>query len=188
VQTTPRRTKPLTTTEGAVLGLLARAGREISGYDLKKAGDRSVGYFWAPTRSHIYAVLPRLVEAGLATRRDVAQSGKPDKQLYRITAAGRRALSTWLGESEVEVDASRNTLLLKLFFGAYTEREHLIADVREYRRSAEELLSDLDRIEAHTPPGEADFYPSLTRLYGREWARAMVRWANATERAIKERV
>jgi hypothetical protein len=60
--------------------------------------------------------------------------------------------------------------------------------VREYRRSAEELLSDLDRIEEHTLPGEADFYPNLTRLYGREWARAMVRWANATERAIQERV
>jgi DNA-binding PadR family transcriptional regulator len=187
LKTTPERTKKLTATEGAVLGLLARAGREVSGYDVKKASDRSVGYFWGPARSQIYAVLPRLVDAGLATRRDVAQSGKPDKQLYRITAAGRRALGTWLDESEVEADASRNTLLLKLFFGAYGDRDRLAADVREYRRSAEELLSALDRIEARTAPGDADFFPSLTRAYGRDWARAMVRWARAAERAIQER-
>jgi PadR family transcriptional regulator AphA len=183
----PKRTKELTATEGAVLGLLARARREVSGYDVKKASDRSVGYFWAPARSQIYAVLPRLVEAGFAKRRDVAQSGKPDKQLYRITAAGRRALGTWLDEAEVEADASRNTLLLKLFFGAYADRGRLLRDVRDYRRSAEQLLGTLDRIEAHTPPGEADFFPSLTRAYGREWARAMARWARAAERALQER-
>src|SRR6187200_2014064 len=77
----------LTATEAAVLGLLADG--EQSGYDLRRCAERSVGYFWAPARSQIYAVLPRLVEAGLARRRHVRQDTRPDKRLYRITAAGR---------------------------------------------------------------------------------------------------
>lgn len=187
MQTTPARTKALTATESAVLGLLASARGEVSGYDLKKASERSVGYFWAPARSQIYAVLPRLVDAGLATRRDVAQSGRPDKQLYRVTPGGRRALRTWLDDSGVDADASRNTLLLKLFFGAHGDRDALLDHVRRYRRTAEELLAALDEIEARASSGESDFFPQLTRQYGREWARGVVRWSKATERAIEGR-
>jgi DNA-binding PadR family transcriptional regulator len=87
----PVRTKSeratLTATECAVLGLLTKGER--SGYDLAKKAERSVGYVWAPARSQIYAVLPRLVRQGLATSRKIRQSGRPDKQLYRITATGR---------------------------------------------------------------------------------------------------
>ena len=51
--------------EYAILGLLARG--ESSGYDLARAADRSIAYMWAPSRSQIYKVLPRLVAWGLAT-------------------------------------------------------------------------------------------------------------------------
>ena len=92
------KTTTLTTTECAVLGLLARAPR--SGLRPQEGGRyRSVGYFWAPAKSQIYAVLPSLVEAGYATSRKVAQQRRPDKQVYRITAAGRAALSEWIEEA-----------------------------------------------------------------------------------------
>ena len=65
----PVRTKTaeLTTTEAAVLGLLSHSPK--SGYDLKKAVQSSVGYFWAPAKSQIYALLPKLVESGYASVR-----------------------------------------------------------------------------------------------------------------------
>src|SRR5207244_1770880 len=78
----------LTTTEAAVLALLAIEG-ERSGYDLGKLVQRAIGHVWSPARSALYAVLPRLVEHGLATRKTVAQSTRPDKQLYRVNRAGR---------------------------------------------------------------------------------------------------
>ena len=89
----PTKTKQLalTTTEVAVLGLLTRC--PMSGYDLKKEIEGSVGYFWGPAKSQIYAVLPRLVEAGFATSRRIAQSQRPDKQVYR----GRDALYSFFG-------------------------------------------------------------------------------------------
>ena len=82
----PVRTIPLPTTEQAtltecaVLGLLAR--RELSGYDLVKAADRSVGFFWTPARSQLYALLPKLVERGLLKARRIEQDERPDKTLY----------------------------------------------------------------------------------------------------------
>src|SRR5918992_247670 len=105
----------LTATEYAVLGLLTRG--EKSGYDLRKSAERSVGYFWTPAKSRIYAILPRLVDAGLVRRRDVAQSGRPNKQVYRLTRTGVEALRHWVAEQPLEPETSRNSLLVKMFFG-----------------------------------------------------------------------
>ena len=48
---TPTRT--LTTTEAAVLALLALEG-ENSGYDLLKYARQAIGYIWSPARSQLY--------------------------------------------------------------------------------------------------------------------------------------
>ena len=40
----------------------------------------------------------------------------------------------------------------------------------------------IERIEALAQPG--DVYPALTRSYGLEYARAIIRWANAAEREL----
>lgn len=168
----------LTATEAAVLGLLTRAA--MSGYDLRKRIDRSVGYFWAPAKTQIYAVLPRLVAAGLATKRDVAQSGRPDKQVYRITRAGRAALRAWLNLGPIEPVPDKNPMLLKLFFGDAADPDALAEQVRERRATGVQLLAALEEIEAtkRQPGREDDFYPSLTRLWGRMYGEALVRWSD----------
>ena len=169
----------LTATEYAVLGLLTRG--EKSGYDLRKAAEGSVGYFWTPAKSRIYAILPRLVEAGLVRRRDVAQSGRPDKQLYRLTPKGEEALRHWVGQADLEPETSRNTLLVKVFFGDLAEPEQMLEQIRQRRGEVEQLKAELEAIEAR---GRDDLYPHLTRLYGLEYAKAIIRWAKAAEREL----
>lgn len=176
-----RTTQVLTTTEAAILGLLAE--RELSGYDLKRVVERSVGYFWRPARSQIYAVLPRLVERGLVRRRDVAQATRPDKQLYRITAAGREALRTWLDEAPLEPEPER-ILLLKLFFGAQADREALLGFVRERREAAEQLARELRALDAHSTTDPHDRFHALTRRYGLELSAAIARWARSVEKEL----
>ena len=178
-------TATLTATEAAILGLLTRG--PMSGYDLRKRVKRSVGYFWAPAKTQIYAVLPRLVDAGLATRRDVAQSGRPDKQVYRITRAGRAALREWVERAPIEPVADKNPMLLKLFFGDVADPDAIAEQLRARRATGERLLSDLDEIESAKPaPGRADdFYPSLTRLWGRMYGEALVRWADEALELIR---
>ena len=171
----------LTATEAALLGLLT--GGPQSGYDLKKRADGSVGYFWDPAKSQIYAVLPRLVEAGYATSRKVEQSQRPDKLVYRITARGRDALKDWIERAPAQ-DAERNLLLLKVFFGDFADREAVLAQVRERGREAAALKAELDRIEGEDSGGERDLFPSLTRSYGRHWADAVIRWSREVERKL----
>jgi PadR family transcriptional regulator, regulatory protein AphA len=185
VRTIPRKTTPaalLTATEYAVLGLLS--GGEQSGYDLKKRADSSVGYFWTPAKSRIYAILPRLVEAGLVRRRDVRQQGRPDKQLYRLTQDGRQALVEWLAHGPLEPVPERHLLLLKLYFGELAGPEALIEQVREWRREVERLLAELRVIDARRRADGDDLYPRLTRMYGIAWADAIIAWAKAAEKEL----
>jgi DNA-binding PadR family transcriptional regulator len=171
--------RQLAPTEAAVLGLLAYG--EQSGYDLKQAVDHSVGYFWGPAKSRIYTVLPRLVELGYATRRDVVQRNRPNKQVYRITRAGRTAIREWLSEPSGPTP-DRNPLLLKVFFGDQADPETVLEHVRARRDQAEQLKRELDEIDRTAgASGDADTYPAFTRVYGREWADAMIRWANHVE-------
>jgi PadR family transcriptional regulator, regulatory protein AphA len=186
VRTIPRETTGaavLTATECAVLGLLVSG--EQSGYDLKKRADSSVGYFWAPARSRIYAILPRLVEAGLVRRRDVRQQGRPDKQLYRLTPEGRRALAAWITEHPPDPGHDSNLLLLKLFFGDLAGPEPLIEQVREHREAVERFRDELRAIDAEPPRSDRnDLYPKLTRMYGLAWADFVIAWAKSAEREL----
>ena len=175
----------LTTTECAVLGLLGHGPQ--SGYDLKKAVDRSVGYFWGPAKSQIYAVLPSLVEAGYATSRTVAQERRPDKQVYRITGAGRAALRKWIEETPDSPTPDRNPLLLKIFFGEYASAEVLLEQVRARRAEMEQLKDELDVLDERACGDAHDFFPQLTRMYGRRYAEAIIGWADDVERKLGRR-
>lgn len=175
----------LTTTECAVLGLLARG--PMSGYDLKKAIDASVGYFWGPAKSQIYAVLPRLVEAGYAKSRRVAQSRRPDKEVYRITSSGRAALRSWIEKTPAPPTPDRNPLLLKIFFGEHASPEILLEQVRARRAEMEQLKAGLDAIDEQADGGSHDFFPQLTRMYGRRYAEAIICWADDVERKLGRR-
>ena len=173
----------LTATEYAVLGLLS--GGEQSGYDLKKRADSSVGYFWTPAKSRIYAILPRLVEAGFVRRREVRQQGRPDKQLYRLTPEGRRVLVDWLTHGRLEPDPERHLLLLKLFFGELAGPEALLQQVRERRHEVERFRAELEQIDARSrAAGRDDLYARLTRMYGLAWAGAIIAWATAAEKEL----
>lgn len=181
IKNSPGKTTGLTPTEYAVLGLLTWG--EQSGYDLQKYAERSVGYFWTPAKSRIYAILPRLVDEGLVRRRDIAQSGRPNKQLYRLTKAGEEELRRWVAEGPLEPETSRNTLLVKLFFGELAEPEDIVAHIRQRRAEAEQLKAEIEAIDAEA---REDLYARLTRMYGLEYAKAIIRWAKAAERALTE--
>lgn len=174
----------LSSTEAAVLGLLGRGER--SGYDLNKLAHLGVGYVWAPAKSQIYAVLPRLVSAGYATRRSLEQRERPDKQLYRLTAAGKRALRDWL-ESPADPGESRNPFLLKVFFGGDLETDALVAHLERKRAEAKAELADLRAVERDIAGSEKSFYGYLTLRWGLAHARATIRWADETLRELDAR-
>jgi len=173
------RARGISSTEAAILGLL-RLG-ERSGYDLSKMVRGSVGYFWSPAQSQIYAILPRLVEAGVATRRGVRQTRRPDKQVYRITKRGEAELDAWLNDPETERAAAKNPFLLKLFLGEFMSREAVVAHIQKARDEAAAELAELEQIRPDT--SGAHPYDGLVLEWGLVRARAFIRWA---DRAVRE--
>jgi DNA-binding PadR family transcriptional regulator len=179
--TTPVATAALTTTEGAVLALLAIEGDQ-SGYDLLKLVERAVGHVWSPAKSGLYAVLPRLVGGGLAASRRLPQPSRPDKRLYRITASGRAALAAWLKHVE---PGARETFFLKLFVGGLTTPEVLLEHVAQFTADTEEQLARLRAIEpSNTNRGHDWFHRHMLR-YGIEQAERELDWAAGVARALK---
>ena len=175
----------LTLTEYAVLGLLGQLSQPVSGYDLRKLIEASVGYIWQPSKTQVYVVLPRLVELGLARRREVAQRDRPDKQLYRVTRAGRAAVAGWLDADEESDDPDRSVLVLKLFFGVQADRDALVRQLAAFRDAYAARLAVYEafRPRAEPGPGISDRYTALTLRYGVVRARAAIDWA---DEALKE--
>jgi DNA-binding PadR family transcriptional regulator len=174
MSTTPQALS-LATTEAGVLGLLALEG-ERSGYDLSKQAERSVGHVWAPTKSHLYAVLRRLSAEGLVSAREVEQQGRPDKQLYSLTEAGHAALQAWLDEP---ARGDQPGLVLRLFLGG-------LASGASHRQSLEafrdDLLAQLEvyaEIDARNSRRGHDHFHGAVLDLGIARAEAARNWAEA---------
>jgi PadR family transcriptional regulator AphA len=170
----------MTTSEYAILGLLSFG--EKSGYELFRFAERSVGFIWAPAKSQIYKVLPRLAAAGLARVRPVAQDKRPDKQLYRLTAAGRRALRQWL--TSVEVGGDPDVYLLKIFFGRQAPAAALAAQVAAYREVLARTLAQYEELDRRLPRNEENRLPREVLALGLVRARATLDWADSLLREL----
>ena len=175
-------TRTLTTTEAAVLALLAMNG-ERSGYDLHKMSSHAIGRVWAPARSQLYAVLPRLARDGLASRRKVAQSARPDKQLYSITPAGQSALDAWLETLE---PGSVEAFYLRLFVGGLTSHDVLIPHVEQFRRETEARLDELRAIEPTNVRTGNDFFHYFLLRLGIDRAEQSLAWADWVLSELRE--
>jgi DNA-binding PadR family transcriptional regulator len=174
---------PLTTTEAAVLALLAIEG-EHTGYDLFKLAEKAIGHVWSPARSGLYAVLPRLARAGLVRRRAVAQTTRADKQFYAITAQGRRALDVWL--ETVEPGATQS-FYLKLFVGGLTTPDVLLEHVRQFQADAAARLETYLEIEPTNTNTGHDWYHRHLLELGIAAAQLDLKWSDGVARALTGR-
>jgi len=172
-----------TTTEHAVLGLLAFG--ETSGYDLARTAAKSTAYIWAPSRSQIYKVLPRLVAAGYATSRAVEQLDRPDKELYRITGKGRLALRSWVEHVDDEPAGGIGVFLLKLFFAWAAPPEAGLRQLEAYQRLIERRLAAFEELERGLGPTDP-VHARIALRHGIARARATLDWAEETRRTLVE--
>src|SRR5436309_11627383 len=75
--------------------LVCLTERPMTGYELAKTFDASIGFFWKADHQQIYRELTRLRERGHVQGCEVVQSGKPNKLVYTLTSEGRAALNHW---------------------------------------------------------------------------------------------
>lgn len=175
----------LSTTSFAVLGLLTFG--EMSGYDVLKLAEASIGHFWAPAKSHVYSELKRLAAAGLASARTVEQDARPTKNVYAITPEGEVALHDWLASDEMVEEQYRSVFLLKVFFGHLVPEEAILPQLEEIRASAEATLKELEATEEQISDDPNTFYPYLTLRAGLAYNRAAITWAEEALTMIERR-
>ncbi len=107
---------------------------EMSGYELARSFDNSLGFFWQASHQQIYQELRKLSQKKWLKRREVSQQGKPDKISYRLTRSGRRALDKWVyGESRHSL--AKDELLLKLCNLTEENRPHITAEIARRREA-----------------------------------------------------
>ena len=129
-----------------LLALLASG--PAHGYELKQALERRFGSVLPPLNAgQIYTTLSRLERDGLVEDDAVAQDGRPNKRVYRLTEAGRAELSGWVQ------DATPQTRLKDDFFiKLVLARAAAIADPLELidrqRAASLQALRQLDDVAA----------------------------------------
>ena len=146
--------------------LVAPRERPASGLELARRFDRSIGFFWHATHQQIYRVLGRMEGDGWVTVKAVAQTGKPRKLEYAVSAAGRRALADWLAEP-TPVDPLRSELAVKLRGASYGDRDAV-------RRTVEEHLAEHRTRLAAYHRMAAEQYPDRDSLAGADLDRYLV--------------
>jgi DNA-binding PadR family transcriptional regulator len=96
----------------AILACLTE--RPMTGYELAKTFDASIGFFWKADHQQIYRELSRLRDRGHVQGREVVQSGKPNKLVYTLTPEGRAALRHWAARPSSPA-SMKDDLLVRLY-------------------------------------------------------------------------
>ena len=155
----------------------------MSGYDIKKAVEGSINYFWTESYGQIYPMLKSLVAERLVTKTVKKQSGRPDRHVYALTARGRKELHTWLA-GRVMPTVERNELLLKLFFGEESSITVNVKHVEEYRKMQTELHEAIRAIEQTIRSQDLESpdepYWLMTVNYGKKITKARLDWCDET--------
>lgn len=119
----------------------------LSGYDLARRFETSLGFFWAASHQQIYQELKKLTQAGHLAARHIEQSGRPDKVEYELTDDGHQALADW-ALTESRRRPAKDDLFVKLYQLNEQNRAHLIQEIRERLRQHQEKSALYEKIRA----------------------------------------
>ncbi|MGY4367366.1 DNA-binding PadR family transcriptional regulator [Bradyrhizobium sp. LB1.3] len=128
----------------AILACLTE--RPMTGYELAKTFDSSIGFFWKADHQQIYRELSKLRDRGYIQGREVVQTGKPNKLIYTLTPEGRTALRHWAARPSTP-PSIKDDLLVRLHALDSIDIEPLRADLmarlehhRDRRENYERIL------------------------------------------------
>lgn len=177
-----------------LLGILRTPG---SGYEIKQQFDQVFSHFWVADLPQIYRTLNRMESDGLLAATTSASSKGPERKVYRLTAAGRRALKSWLSASPTLATERVEFLAQTFFLGALDDDAAALAFMRSLRDELVRELGVLRGIEAgwrEADPaypdglGSDDFYAQLTLELGLEKLATKVAWAERCMTRIETRI
>jgi DNA-binding PadR family transcriptional regulator len=158
----------LNNTAASVLGFLSFG--PMSGWDIYRFAEDSIGCFWSISRSQVHRELVALEEQGLV---EGEEAGARGRRVYTLTPEGLAALRAWLGETPGP-EVIRIPFLIKVFFAQHMERDRLARLLRQERdRHVERLETfekQLDDATALSP------FVAATLRFGMAYESAVLQW------------
>lgn len=140
-------------TSYAVLGLMAI--RPWSTYELVAQSERSLRWFFPRAERGVYREAKRLAEWGWAEAERGAH-GRRRRTVYRITEAGRAALTEWMRQESTPTQISSQAAL-KVFLSDQAPAEVLRATTDGVGRAARASLEQLGSMAGEYTDGTARF-------------------------------
>lgn len=164
-----------------ILGLLNYA--EMTGYEIMETFRDSLNYFWDAKTSQIYRELQGLEQREWVNKTVVPQNGKPDKNVYSITTAGREELLRWLADDDLGLRV-KTPILMKVFFLGERSVEDNIRYFENVKKRCELFLKGLESVPEHIDAysdligqKEKALYWQMTVEYGRRSLQMQMEWA-----------
>lgn len=158
--------------------------KAASGYEVKQLIDLAIGNFWNESFGQIYPALKDLAGEGLIIPTD-EDVGPREQRRFKITDAGREALSAWVRKPPYP-DRPRSELLLKLFFGKFASpewaREVLTSAIQQYSAAQKVAAMGFEQTLAEDAADPALVYYLIVADAGRVILEARKKWA---ERALE---
>lgn len=156
----------------------------MSGYDLVKAFESSLEFFWYAQSSHIYLELKKLEKQGYICGETVIQSARPNKKIFSITETGREEFMNWLAKgNHGDPTHYKSAFLMKVFFGGNMAPAQSAAMLRQFKEDCEAYLKKMDSIpksiEKYGSNKESyqTIYWQFTADFGYSFIRTCIEWA-----------
>jgi DNA-binding PadR family transcriptional regulator len=159
----------------------------MTGYELAKTFDASIGFFWKANHQQIYRELTRLRDRGYIQGREVVQSGKPNKLVYTLTSEGRAALRHWAARPSSPASI-KDDLLVRLYALDSVDIDPLRADLMARLEYHRDRFSRYERIlNKRFPKGiasPADVGKLLGLRIGLRYESAVAEWCEEAIEAL----
>jgi len=178
-----------------LLGLLSY--ESMTGYDLTKEFNDSLGHFWQAKSSQIYRELDAMEQNGWLSSKRVIQDDKPNKRVYSLTDAGKSELHAWLfSMNKLEnYPKMRSAVLMRIFFGGEIDNAQTLELFHKYRDATVEYIQRMESIVKAFEAGEFDDYAGdpqkakywmLTAMYGEIMNKASLEWIDKALTILEE--
>ncbi len=173
----------------AILGFLSI--KPMTGYDLKKAFDQSIQYFWPANQSQIYRTLADLKAEGLVEQEVIAREDRLDMKVYRISDNGQDELHEWLSNPLPHQDY-REAFLIQLYFGSKLDNREVIPllkqMIQDLQASQDQLTAMYRMYQAKINQVDTPrqlFFSMLTLEYGLESNQTAIHWLTSVSQRLE---
>lgn len=172
-----------------ILGLISNGDK--TGYEVMTVFRDSLNHFWTAQTSQIYRELQTMEKAGWISQTHVAQTGKPDKNVFSITSAGREELLQWLRDNNLPA-GFRNPFLMKTFFmGELPVEENIVffkalRDASVFPDKGQQAASNADMYRKTVDHPEKAIYWKFTIEFGRMYEKMQREWCEYCIQQLEE--